>query len=88
MVWLRVVVAVLVLVAVAIGVLPLLVLMDLSSGGTGLGICPGGITECAISYSRPIELSTYLAVTLFAVVGLTRIAVKVYAKVQDLNAQR
>lgn len=88
MIWLRLVVAVLVLVAVAIGVLPLLVLMDLSSGGTGLGICPGGIGACAISYSRPIELSVYLAVTLFAVVALTRIAVKVHAKVRQLSEQR
>jgi hypothetical protein len=88
MVWLRVVVALLVLGAVAVGVLPLLILVDLSSGGTGFGVCPNGIGDCVISYSRPIELSMYLALTLFVFVALTRAAVKLHAKVQEFSARR
>lgn len=87
MVWLRLVVAVLVLGAVAVAVIPLLVLVDLSSGGTGYGLCPNGLDACSLAYSRPIELSMYLALGLFAFVAFIRGAVKVYQLVEERDRQ-
>ncbi len=84
MIWLRLIVAVLLLGAFAIAVIPLLVLLDLASGGSGYGLCPGGVTACDFGYLRPMELTAYLALALFAFVGAIRLAVKVYARVERI----
>lgn len=82
MIWLRLIVAVLLLGAFAVAVIPLLVLLDLASGGTGYGLCPAGVGACDFGYLRPVELTTYLVVVLFFFVGAIRLAAKVYARVE------
>ncbi len=82
MIWLRLIVAVLLLGAFAVAVIPLLVLLDLASGGTGYGLCPAGVASCTFGYLRPIELSAYLALALFLFVGAIRLAVRLYARVE------
>jgi hypothetical protein len=88
MVWLRIVVAVLALGALAVAAVPLAVLVDLSRGGTGYGLCPEGLGSCTLGYSRAIELSMYLALGLFVVVLLIRLAVKAYEMSRELSARR
>lgn len=82
MIWLRLIVAVLLLGAFAVAVIPLLVLLDLASGGTGYGLCPAGVSACDFGYLRPLELTTYLVLALLVFVGAIRLAVKVYARVE------
>lgn len=64
---------VLVLAAVALAAVPLLVLLDLAGGGTGYGLCPGGIDECRNPYTAAPELSMALTVALFVVLGGLRV---------------
>lgn len=86
--WLQLIVAILVLGALAIAALPLFMMIDLASGGTGFGICSGGITGCEVGYLRGLELSVILFAGLFAIVAAFRTALRLYWKVTELNAQR
>lgn len=83
MVWLRLIVAVLLLGAFAVAVIPLLVLLDLASGGTGYGLCPAGIRSCAFGYLRPVELVAWLALSLFAFVAAIRAVVRISSRFTD-----
>lgn len=80
MVWLRLIVAVLLLGAFAVAVIPLLVLIDLVSGGTGYGLCAAGIRECVFGYLRPVELVAWLAGSLFVFVAAIRIVVRLSSR--------
>lgn len=64
--------------AIAIGIVPILVLIDLLDGGTGFGLCPGGLQSCDKPYSTGAELILLLTLALFLVVlgirGLMRLA--------------
>ncbi len=70
----RIVRVVLIVAAVALAAVPLLVMLDLASGGTGYGMCPGGITECRNPYTAAPELSITLTVALMLVLGGLRVA--------------
>lgn len=74
----RLAVFLLVVAAVAIGVVPVLVLIDLLDGGTGWGLCPGGLEVCDKPYSTGAELLIILSLALFLVLagirGLMRLA--------------
>lgn len=65
---------VLILAAVGLAAVPLLVMLDLASGGSGYGLCPGGIAECRNPYTAAPELSITLTVTLMVVLGGLRVA--------------
>lgn len=69
----RLVRAVLVVAAVAIAAVPLLVLLDLAGGGTGYGLCPGGVQRCRNPYTAAPELSILLTGGLIVVLGGLRI---------------
>jgi hypothetical protein len=74
---------VLVVAAVAIGVVPILVLIDLLDGGTGWGLCPGGLEFCDRPYSTGAELIVILTFALFAVVFGIRMLVRLARRLQD-----
>lgn len=74
-------------VAVAIATVPILVLIDLLGGGTGFGLCPGGIQDCEKPYSTGAELIIILAVGLFAVVAGIRILARLARRLQDDSYQ-
>ena len=59
-----------VLVAVIVGValIPLYVLLDLRSGGSGWGLCAEGFGRCRTSYFSGFELVAVLLATLMALV--------------------
>ncbi len=68
---------VLTLLAVLLAAFPLLVLLDLADGGTGFGLCPGGVTTCRNPYTAAPELTITLSVGLFMVLSGFRIATHV-----------
>lgn len=69
----RVVRATLVVAAVALAAIPLFVLLDLADGGTGYGLCPGGLTHCRSPYTAAPELSLLLTLGLIVVLAGLRI---------------
>lgn len=74
--WLRVVLGALLLAIVAVAAVPLLVLLDLASGGTGWGLCPGGLSGCRTTYTAGPELAAALVVALFALVAAVRFTMR------------
>lgn len=76
-------VLVLVVAAVAIGVVPILVLIDLLDGGSGWGLCPGGLEFCDRPYSTGAELIVILTIALFLVVFGIRMLVRLARRLQD-----
>jgi hypothetical protein len=85
--FLRVLILLLGVAAVAIATVPLLVLIDLLGGGTGFGLCPGGIQDCDKPFSTGAELVVILAVGLFAVVAGIRILARMARRMQDDSYQ-
>lgn len=73
----------LVVAAVAIGVVPILVLIDLLDGGTGWGLCPGGLEFCDRPYSTGAELIVILTIALFLVVFGIRMLVRLARRLED-----
>lgn len=75
------------LTAVAIAAVPLLVLVDLVGGGTGYGLCPGGIDACDTPYSTGAELAVLLAVALFVLVLGIRLLMRLARRLRDESLQ-
>lgn len=73
----------LVLVAIGIGIVPILVLIDLLDGGTGWGLCPGGIETCDNPYSTGAELIIVLAGGLFLTVLGIRLLMRLARRLDD-----
>lgn len=69
----RLVRAVLVVAAVGIAAVPLFVLLDLAGGGSGYGLCPGGVQRCRNPYTAAPELSILLTGGLIVVLGSLRV---------------
>jgi hypothetical protein len=78
----RLVRAVIIVAAVALAAVPLLVLFDLASGGTGYGLCPGGVVACRNPYTAAPELSTLLTLGLIVVLGGLRITNRTLRRLQ------
>jgi hypothetical protein len=83
----RLAVFVLVVVAIAIGIVPILVLIDLLDGGTGWGLCPGGIELCDKPYSTGAELIIILTLGLFLAVAGIRLLVRLSRRLQEDSYQ-
>lgn len=69
--------------AIVIAAVPLLVLLSLVQGGTGFGLCPGGIETCRNPYTAAPELTVGLTVALFLVVAAIRIAMRTARNIQQ-----
>lgn len=78
----RVAIVILVLAAIGIAVVPILVMVDLLGGGTGWGLCPGGLESCDNPYTTPFELLIMLAVSLFVVILAIRVVMKLARRLQ------
>ena len=70
----RVIIGVLVAAIVTVTVLPMLVLLDLVGGGDGWGLCSDGLTSCRTSYFSGLELAAILALVIFLLLFLLRLA--------------
>lgn len=79
----RILVLLLSAVAVALAVVPIVVLIDLVSGGSGYGLCPGGIEACSRPFSTGAEMVIILGLALFAVVASIRILMRVARRLQQ-----
>lgn len=83
----RLAVFILVLVAIGIGIVPILVLIDLLGGGTGWGLCPGGLEQCDKPYSTGAELIVVLTIGMFLTVACIRLLVRFARKLADDSYQ-
>lgn len=83
----RLAVFILVLVAIALGIVPILVLIDLLGGGTGWGLCPGGIELCDKPYSTGAELVIFLTIGLFLTVAGIRLLVRLARRLDEDSYQ-
>lgn len=79
----RLAVFLLVLVAIAIGIVPILVLIDLLDGGTGLGLCPGGLQACDKPFTTGAEMIILLTIGMFLTVAGIRILMRLVRRLQD-----
>ncbi len=86
--WLvRVAIFLLVVAAIGIAVVPILVMVDLLGGGTGWGLCPGGLESCDNPYTTPFELLLILVVGLFLVTLAIRMVMKLARRLQSESFQ-
>jgi len=85
---LRIIIAILIAAAIGVALVPLLVLMDLGSGGTGWGLCLSGVGVCRGSYFSGFEMVAVLFVALFVILGLIRVFVLLLRWVQKRRAER
>ncbi len=73
----RLLIGVLVAVIVGVALIPLYVLLDLRSGGSGWGLCADGFGRCRTSYFSGFELVAALLLVMLALVlaigGLVRL---------------
>lgn len=74
---------ILVLLAVGIGIVPILVLIDLLDGGTGYGLCPGGLEGCDKPFSTGAELIIILSIGLFLTVVGIRLLIRLARRLDD-----
>jgi len=80
--WLKVVRGVLLVAALAVAIIPLAVLLNLSSGGTGFGLCPDGLSGCDTPYSAGPELAAVLGIGLFVLAAGVRIVSRVIRRIE------
>jgi hypothetical protein len=73
--------------AIAIGIVPILVLIDLLDGGTGWGLCPGGLQACDKPYSTGAELILVLTAALLLVVLGIRVLMRLARRLRDDSYQ-
>lgn len=79
----RLAVFILVVVAIGIGIVPILVLIDLLDGGTGWGLCPGGLQACDKPFTTGAELIILLTIGMFLTVAAIRLLLRVARRLQD-----
>jgi hypothetical protein len=83
----RIAVFILSLTAVGIAVVPILVMIDLVSGGTGYGLCPGGLEACDRPYTTGAEIVILLTLALFLIVVAIRLLVRLARRLQSETYQ-
>lgn len=82
MTFVRLVLGVLIACMVMVTALPAVVLVDLVSGGTGLGLCPSGLATCTTSAFTVVELVIVLALVLGALGAGIAVCLRVLRSVQ------
>ena len=80
----RVLVIALSVLGVAIAALPLLILIDLASGGAGYGVCPDGIENCP----RPFSAGAELVIILVAVLAVVVLAIRMLMRMARSHQRR
>jgi hypothetical protein len=83
----RIAIVVLVVAAIGISVVPILVMLDLLEGGTGWGLCPGGLEGCESPYTAPFEFLVILSIGLFLVILAIRLVMKLARRLQAESFQ-
>ncbi len=70
----RAIIALLIVAIASVALVPMLVLIDLVSGGDGWGLCPDGLVQCRTSYFDGLELAAGLSILVFVLLLLLRMA--------------
>jgi hypothetical protein len=83
----RVAVLILSVTAVAIAVVPILMMIDLVSGGSGFGLCPGGLETCELAYTTGAEIVIMLTLALFLVVVAIRMLMRLARRLRNETYQ-
>ena len=81
--WLRVVVAALLLGILFVAAVPLFLLLDLTAGGSGRGLCPNGLSGCETTYTAGPELAVILVVAIFLMVAGVRFAMRAIRRLES-----
>jgi hypothetical protein len=81
--WLRVVVAALLFGILFVAAVPLFLLLDLTAGGTGRGLCPNGLAGCETPYTAGPELAAILIIAMFVLVAGVRFAMRTIRKLES-----
>lgn len=85
---LRIVVVSIVLAIVAVGAIPLVILLDLTNGGTGWGLCEDGLGSCRVGAFSGLRLGGILVVVIFMLLAFLRAIVFIAGRLshpQDLD---
>ena len=85
---LRIAIGAVVIAIVGAAATPLLVLRDLSSGGTGWGLCDGGVGACDKSYFSAFEIVAGLILVLAVLLGVLAILLRALRIVQKRQAMK
>lgn len=85
---LRLVIGALIAVAIGIALIPLAVLLDLHEGGTGWGLCSGGLAGCRNSYFAGFEFVAYILGSLFLVLAAIQVIVKLLRWLERREAEK
>lgn len=85
--FIRLVILILSATAVGIAAIPVLVMIDLLRGGTGLGLCPNGLEACEKPYSTGAEFAVILTIALLLVVVSIRLLMKLARRLRDDSYQ-
>jgi hypothetical protein len=83
----RLAVLILVVLAIGIGIVPILVLIDLLDGGTGWGLCPGGLQACDKPFTTGAEMIILLTIGMFLTVAGIRFLMRLARRLQDDSYQ-
>ena len=87
MVALRALIVALIGAAVAVALIPLMVLLDLRRGGTGWGLCSGGLGDCRTSYFDGFELMGWLFAVLFILLGMIAACVRILRYLEQRSGE-
>jgi len=79
----RIVIGVVITAIVVVALVPMLALVDLAGGGTGLGLCQDGLASCHTSYFDGPELLAMLVIVLALLLMLLRAAFHVRSLIQE-----
>lgn len=74
-------------VLVAVVLLPMVVLLDLASGGTGLGLCEGGLGSCRSSYFDAPELAGLLVLVILLLTVVLRALIRLRDTIDEHRTQ-
>lgn len=84
----RVVLGMLIAVAVVVAAIPAVVLVDLVSGGTGLGLCEDGLSRCTTSAFALAELVILLGIVAVAIGGGIAACVRLLRRAEASGSPR
>ncbi len=69
--------------AIGVAVVPILILIDLVDGGTGMGVCPGGLTACDNPFTAIGELLILLTLGFLISVLAMRLLVRLARRIRS-----
>ena len=87
MIALRSIIVALIAAVIAIALIPLMVLLDLRRGGSGWGLCGGGLGDCRNSYFAGFELIGWIFAALFVLLGMIAMCVRILRYLEQRSGE-